>query len=123
MGATGYAGYVLSIGRAPWLAIIAVFLFIAGFVLPLIKEYRRLGAGFEEIEYTYRANRRRDINPPRQEVLMTDVPHQQTRRSAPPVRSVLLCALIAVLFLGFDIADLIINAPETIAPSDTISNF
>lgn len=97
--------------------------FIVGFVLPLIVEHRRLGAGFEEIETTYRSNRRREIEPPREEVLVAPTSSRPRQRQRSPVTAVIVCALAGIGFLTFDIIDLIINLPASDIPSDRISNF
>jgi len=109
--------------RVPWAGFVSIIFFIIGFVLPLIVEYRRLGSGFEEIETTYRSNRHREINPPREEVLAPSTSPRPGRRQGPPVTMVIVCGMIATGLLGFDMIDLIINMPASEMPSDRISNF
>ena len=97
--------------------------FIAGFVLPLIVEYRRLGTRFKEIETTYLSNRHRQTTPPREEVLVSSSADRQRRRQGAPISAVMICAIIGAGLLGFDIIDLIVNMPASEIPSDRISNF
>ena len=124
--ATGYSGSVASGERIPWAGLLSVSVYICGFVLPLIIEHRRLGAGFDQIEASYRANRHRETNPPREEIFAPRAtaetsPRHQRRRA--PVRLFIACAIIATGLLGFDIGDLLVNMPETVIPNDRISNF
>jgi len=109
--------------RVPWAGYGSIIIFITGFVLPLIIEHRRLGSGFEEIEATYRSNRYRKINPPREEILSPPTSPRPDQRQGSPVSMVMICAVVATGLLGFDIIDLIINMPASEMPSDRISNF
>jgi len=121
--ATGYSGFVTSAERIPWAGYGAVIAYSSGFILPLIVEHWRLGNRFNEIETTFLTNRRRDIDPPRQEILppspQRPLPHRQ--KSLAP--AIMACTLIATGLISLDIIELIINMP-TAAPLDgTISNF
>jgi hypothetical protein len=121
--ATGYSGYITSADRIPWAGFLSVVIYIAGFVLPLIAEHHRLGSGFDRIEADFRANRRREVDPPRQEILTTAIPAEFQNRRGSSFLAVFLCALCATALLGFDIIELIINMPVSEMPSDRISNF
>jgi len=124
--ATGYSGSVASGGRIPWAGLLSICVYICGFVLPLIIEHRRLGAGFDQIEASYRANRHREINPPREEVFApraTPETLSSHRRRRAPTKLFVACAIIATVLLGFDIGDLLVNMPQTVIPNDRISNF
>ncbi len=119
---------VASSKHIPWTGFAAIILFVVGFVLPLLIEYRRLGSGFREIELTYRANRHHDLNPPHEEVFAPQQagpaqagPAQARHRSPTPI--IIACAVIAIFLLGFDIIEVTVNQSNIAAPNDTISNY
>ena len=121
--ATGYFGLTISGGRIPWAALVAIVLFVTGFVLPLILEHRRLGSGFTEIENTYRTRRHRELNPPDEEIFSPATPLQLPERPHSYRKIIIACAITAIFFLGLDIADTVINQPLSAIPEGSISNY
>ncbi len=65
----GYAGYTTTPAHTPWGGYLATCLFFISAVIPIIREYRRLNAGFLDFESTYLENRHREHTPPKQEVI------------------------------------------------------
>jgi len=121
--AAGYAGFVTTASRVPWTAYASAILFLIAFLLPVIREYRKLNAGFQNIETNYLSNRQRENFPPKQEILIAPPSPLKSTRSGSALKAIVLLCVCGCILLGYDVADLLINAPPTPAPNDTLSNF
>lgn len=121
--AAGYSGFVTVGDRIPWSGYGATLVFLIGFILPLLLESHHLNQRFGEIETSYRLNRRREVNPPRQEVLSgpatPDVPVKPPRNH----RAILICAVIAGILLLYDVIDLNLNGPAATPTQGALTNF
>jgi len=121
--AAGYAGYVVGAERIPWGGLTAAVLYMAGTAIPLFHAYFSIDSGFQKIEESYVANRRREHFPPDQEVLDTRRAAPVIKRRAKPIRTIIVLMVLASVLLIADAADWIINPPDPQSRSDTISNF
>jgi len=119
----GYTGFVATASRFPWAALASAILFLIAFLLPVIREYRKLSTGFQNIEADYLSNRQREDFPPKQEILVSPPSPLKTTPSGSPLKAIILLGICGFALLGFDVVDLVINAPPSPTPNNTISNF
>lgn len=122
--AIGYAGYATSPSHIPWGGYLATLFFFIAAITPIALEYRRLNIGFRDIESGYLDNRRREHNPPKQEIIGPDPSAAQFRDSRSRSKPLLyLVSILAVILLISDVSYRQMTRPAQLDSSDLIRNF
>ncbi len=123
IAAAAYVGFAATAGGLPWGGMAATLLFLAGLSVPFFATYLSLDDSFREIESTRLEQTRRKHFPPAQELFTDAQPDPVFPRRSGPVRLVAVMTALAVLALGYDVADRLANPPPVDLDGGTIRNF
>ncbi|NQV98364.1 MAG: hypothetical protein HQ483_01600 [Rhodospirillales bacterium] len=121
--AVGYAGYATTPSHIPWAGYAATLLFFTAALAPIVREFRRIGIGFVDIENEYMSNRQRELSPPKQEIIEPQVTSAQYRPGRRRFNGLLyLISAMAIVLLVSDITYRQMHLPVR-SDTDHIRNF